>query len=41
MIPAFAFAQQPKMYMKLFIGANTANLVYRVENVDSDILYGG
>lgn len=33
-------AQQPKMYLKLFGGINTSTLVYRVENVDTDVLVG-
>ena len=38
--PMFANAQQPKMYVKIFAGFNVSSLVYRVENVDSDILGG-
>ena len=38
--PLCSFAQKPKMYLKLFGGVNTSTLVYRIENVDSDILAG-
>lgn len=38
--PLFSLAQKPKMYLKLFGGINTSTLVYRVENVDNDILAG-
>lgn len=38
--PIVVMAQQPKMYLKLFGGANASTLVYRVENVDNDILAG-
>ena len=38
--PIFAMAQKPKMYLKLFGGINTSTLVYRLENVDNDILAG-
>jgi len=34
------YSQQPKMYVKFFAGFNISTLVYRVENVDSDILGG-
>jgi len=40
MAPMLAWSQQPKMYIKLFGGINSATYVYRVENVDSDILVG-
>lgn len=38
--PLFAIAQQPKMYLKLFGGINANTLVYRIENVNNDILTG-
>ena len=38
--PAFVMAQQPKMYLKLFGGTNASTLVYRVENVENDLLVG-
>ena len=38
--PLFAMAQQPKMYLKLFGGVNASTLVYRIENVENDILSG-
>jgi hypothetical protein len=40
MSPLLGFAQQPKMYIKLFGGINSATYVYRIEGVDSDILLG-
>ena len=39
-IPFLADAQQPKMHVKLFLGFNGSTLVYRAENVPSDILGG-
>lgn len=38
--PLFVFAQQPKMHIKLYGGWNTSNLIYRIENVDPDLLTG-
>lgn len=38
--PLFVLAQKPKMYLKLHGGVNASTLVYRVENVDSDVLAG-
>ena len=38
--PMLTLAQQPKMYMKLFGGINANTLVYRIENVDNDLLTG-
>lgn len=38
--PLYAMAQQPKMYVKLFAGINASTLVYKVEDVDSDLLVG-
>ena len=35
-----AMAQQPKMHMKLYGGANTTTFVYRIEGVDKDVLSG-
>ena len=33
-------AQRPKMYIKLYGGINASSLVYKIDNVDSDILAG-
>lgn len=38
--PLFTYAQQPKMFIKIFGGINTNTFVYRIENVDADVLLG-
>lgn len=38
--PIVTIAQRPKMHIKLFGGVNTSKLVYKVEDVDSDVLTG-
>lgn len=38
--PIAALAQQPKMYVKLFGGTNANQFIYRIEGVDSDVLFG-
>jgi len=38
--PLLVIGQQPKMHLKIFGGINTSTLVYRIENVESDILGG-
>lgn len=38
--PLFALAQQPKMYIKVFGGLNTNTFVYKIEDVDADVLLG-
>ena len=40
LVPMLAFAQQPKMYVKLFGGFNWNEFVYRVDDVDTDVLLG-
>ena len=40
MSPLLAWAQQPKMNIKIFGGINSAKYVYKVEDVDSDMLIG-
>ena len=40
LLPILILAQQPKMDIKIFGGINTATFVYRIENVDPDILGG-
>ena len=40
LLPILATAQQPKMHIKFFGGMNISSLVYRIENVDSDLLGG-
>lgn len=40
MFPVLTWAQQPKMNIKFFGGINTAKFVYRVEEVDTDVLVG-
>jgi len=39
-LPLFTFGQKPKMHIRFFGGFNVSTLVYRVENVDPDILGG-
>jgi len=39
-LPASAFSQVPKMYIKIFGGINSTVLAYRVEDVESDNLIG-
>lgn len=38
--PVLMVAQQPKMHIKVFAGANATSFVYRTENVDPDLLAG-
>mgnify|MGYP001814221007 CR=1 FL=1 len=38
--PMLASAQQPKMNIKIFGGINTAQFVYKLEEIDSDALVG-
>jgi len=38
--PFLIEAQQPKMHIKLYAGINVSSFVYRVENVESDLLAG-
>lgn len=38
--PLLMMAQQPKMHIKLFFGFNGSELVYRAEDVKSDVLGG-
>jgi hypothetical protein len=40
LIPLGVLAQHPKMHIKLYGGMNVSTLVYRVEDVESDILAG-
>jgi hypothetical protein len=40
LLPLAVMAQRPKMHIKIFGGVNTAKFVYRVEDVDSDVLVG-
>jgi hypothetical protein len=40
LLPLLSMAQQPKMNIKIFGGTNMAKFVYRVEDVESDILTG-
>ena len=40
LLPLLASAQQPKMHVKFFTGFNISSLVYRTDNVESDILGG-
>lgn len=40
LMPIIAMAQQPKMYIKLFGGSNANQFVYRIDDVDSDVLVG-
>jgi len=40
MVPILVEAQQPKMYLKLFGGVNATTLVYKIEDVDNDVLAG-
>jgi len=40
LLPILISAQQPKMYVKFFAGFNVSSLVYRTDNVDSDLLGG-
>ena len=40
MSPLFAWAQQPKMNIKIFGGINSAKYVYRIDDVNSDLLIG-
>jgi len=40
LLPLLASAQQPKMHIKFFAGFNVSSLVYRADDVDSDILGG-
>lgn len=39
-VPFMLEAQQPKMHIKLYAGINVSTFVYRVENVNSDLLAG-
>ncbi|MEE4260271.1 MAG: outer membrane beta-barrel protein [Bacteroidales bacterium] len=40
LLPVLSLAQQPKMDIKLFAGVNTSTFVYKVEDVEPDILAG-
>ena len=40
LIPLAALAQRPKMHIKIFGGMNTVKFVYRVEDIDTDVLAG-
>jgi hypothetical protein len=40
MLPILAMAQQPKMHMRAYGGANTTAFVYKIEDVDKKILAG-
>ena len=40
MFPLLASAQQPKMNIKFFGGINTAQFVYKLEEINSDVLVG-
>lgn len=40
LLPILSMAQQPKMDIKLFVGVNTSTFVYKVEEVEPDILAG-
>ena len=40
MFPVLAWAQQPKMNIKIFGGINSAKYVYRIDDVNSDLLIG-
>ena len=40
LLPLLVSAQQPKMHVKFFAGFNVSSLVYRADNVESDILGG-
>ena len=40
LLPIVLLGQQPKMDIKIFGGINTATFVYRIENVEPDILGG-
>jgi len=40
MAPLFMMAQQPKMHIKFYLGFNGSSLIYRAENVNSDVLGG-
>ena len=39
-VPVIAFAQQPKMNLRLFGGANATTFVYRIEGVEADHVPG-
>ncbi len=38
--PLLLTAQQPKMHIKIYGGLNVSSFVYKIENVDSDLLGG-
>ena len=40
LVPAFAWAQQPKMHLKFFGGWNAKALVYRAEGAGTEYLHG-
>ena len=40
LLPALAFAQQPKLHLKFFGGTNSHRFVYRTDSIDSDNLFG-
>lgn len=39
-ISSIGFAQQPKMYLKLFGGTNSHEFIYRTDSIQTDILLG-
>jgi opacity protein-like surface antigen len=39
-VPLITIAQQPKMDIRFYLGFNATSLVYRAENVDSELLGG-